>query len=163
MITLKEFVEIDSEAKAIRKKIEPENTRLDVIGYLKEEFNGNLTYNVKSFISQKLWDNMDSDTKEKVEAYREELDKMLNPPKSEFSWASTDGECGHYSYAISAIQKGPFDPFHDEWWIVKCETDGDKVRFCVSCRKNEDSISGLMIFLNEHFTTWFDISELENI
>ena len=106
MITLKEFIEIDSEAKAIRKKIEPENTRLGEIAHLKEEFNGNLTWDVKTFISQKLWDNMDSSTKEKVQAYRDELDKMLNPPKNELAWATTEGGGSHGSYSISAIQKG---------------------------------------------------------
>ena len=160
MITLKEFIKIDSEAKAIRKKIEPENTRLGEIAHLKEEFNGNLTWDVKTFISQKLWDNMDSSTKEKVQAYRDELDKMLNPPKNELTWATTEDGGSHGSYSISAIQKGPFDPFYDEWWIVDCEQSGDKVRFEVSCKKNEDSISGLMAFLDAHWTTWFDASEI---
>ena len=164
MITLKEFVDLEEEAKTIRKIIKPETDRLHDIGRLTDDFNHNLLWSVKNFISQKLWDNMDSDTKEKVEKYRDELDKMLNPPKHEFSWATTEdggsyGSCG----VIYAIPPGPFDPFHDEWWIFKTEKKDGKVRIGVSCRKNEGSISGLVTFVDEHWTDWFDEKEIDNI
>ena len=164
MVTLKQFIELDSEAVSIRKRIEPETARLAEITKDKEWFNSHLTYEVRHFICQKLWDNMSSTAKEQIEEYRKKLDEMLNPPKSEISWA-TVGEEGvsSGSYSIQAIQRGPFDPFNDEWWVVKCEEDGDKVRLCVSCKKNEDSISGLMVFLDEHYTVWFDKKEIENI
>ena len=163
MITLKEFVDLKEEAKAIHKRIKPETDRLDDIARLADDFNHNLLWNVKNFISQKLWDNMDSDTKEKVEKYRDELDKMLNPPKSEFTWAATEDGGSYGSYAIHTIPPGPFDPFHDEWWIFSTEKKDEKVRIGVSCRKNEGSISGLVTFIDQHWTDWFDISEIENI
>lgn len=163
MITLKEFVDIEEEANVIHKLIKPETDRLKDIARLEDDFNHNLLWNVKNFISQKLWDNMDPDTKEKVEAHRNEIDKMLNPPKHDFGWATTEdggvsGSIGYYS-----IPPGPFDPFHDEWWIFRTEKKDGKVRIGVSCRKNEGSISGLVTFVDEHWTDWFDEKELENI
>ena len=163
MITLKEFVDLEEEAKTIHKLIKPETDRLNAIARLTDDFNHNLLWNVKNFISQKLWDNMDSDTKEKVEEYRKELDNMLNPPKSEFTWATTEDGGSYGSYAIRAIPPGPFDPFHDEWWIFKTERKDGKVRIGVSCRKNEGSISGLVTFVDEHWTDWLDEKEIENI
>ena len=54
-----------------------------------------------------------------------------------------------------------FDPFNDSWYIYDYEQEGDNIRFLVSCRKNEGSISGLMTFLDTHYTDWVKISELE--
>ena len=71
MITLKEFVDLEEEAKTIHKLIKPETDRLNAIARLTDDFSHNLLWNVKNFISQKLWDNMDSDTKEKVEKVKD--------------------------------------------------------------------------------------------
>lgn len=54
-----------------------------------------------------------------------------------------------------------FDPFNDSWYIYDYEQEGDNIRFLVSCRKNEGSISGLMTFLDTHSTDWIKINELE--
>lgn len=53
-----------------------------------------------------------------------------------------------------------FDPNNDSWYIYDYEQEGDNIRFLVSCRKNEGSISGLMTFLDTHYTNWFNIKEL---
>ena len=45
--------------------------------------------------------------------------------------------------------------------VFAYDQEGDNIRFLVSCRKNEGSISGLMTFLDTHSTAWIKISELE--
>ena len=161
MDTLKEFIELENERSAIESKIAPENARIRQITDEQQKFNDNLPYSVKNFIAEKLWDNFDSNHKERVQKYREDIDKMMNQPKTEYAWADTEGNYGS-SYTICAIQ-GPFDPKYDSWWICGFEEKDDKIRIRVSCKKNEGTISGLMTFLDVHWTTWFDKKELENI
>jgi len=147
MNKLKEFLELDKQRKELNEELSPLQQKMAELNYGVEVLNANLSFTKeKEFISQKLWDAMDSEAQETILGIRRQREREIN------------GD----SVSYSAYQS-PFDPFYDSWYIVTHEIDGDKIRFEVSCRKNEGSISGLMIFLDVHWTTWFDISELENI
>jgi hypothetical protein len=97
-----------------------------------------------SFLCEKILETYTESELEEVGKYR----KLLHPNP----WIPTET-----AYVSSKI----FDPFNDSWYIYDYEQEGDNIRFLVSCRKNEGSISGLMTFLDTHSTDWIKISELE--
>lgn len=147
MNRLKEFIELDKQRKELNEELIPLQTKMAELKHGIDIVNDKLSFTKeKEFISQKLWDAFDSDTKEALQYLREKRAEEIN-------WNAI-------SYSA---YKTPFDPFYDSWYIVSHEIDGNKIRFEVSCRKNEGTISGLMTFLDVYWTTWFDISELENI
>jgi len=96
------------------------------------------------FLCEKIMDTYSEKELEEVGEYR----KQLHP--NPFIPTET-------AYVSSKI----FDPFNDSWYIYDYEQEEDNIRFLVSCRKNEGSISGLMTFLDTHYTAWIKISELE--
>ena len=163
MNTLKEFIELEAERSALEEKIAPEKRRIHEINEDEQEFNDNLPLSVKNFIAEKLWEGFSSDYKEQVQEQRKKIEEMLYPPKSELTWNTSNGDVISSSYSIYSIERGPFDPVHDDWWIFSFEEKDDKMRICVSCKKNEGSISGLMTMLDAHWTVWFDKKEIENI
>ena len=147
MNRLKEFIELDKQRKELNEELIPLQAKMAELKHGIDIVNDKLSFTKeKEFISQKLWDAFDSDTKEALQYLREKRAEEIN-------WNAI-------SYSA---YKTPFDPFYDSWYIVSHEIDGNKIRFEVSCRKNEGAISGLMTFLDVYWTTWFDISELENI
>ena len=84
-----------------------------------------------SFLCEKILETYTESELEEVGKYR----KQLHPNP----WIPTET-----AYVSSKI----FDPYNDSWYIYDYEQEGDNIRFLVSCRKNEGSISGLMTFLD---------------
>ena len=97
-----------------------------------------------SFLCEKIMDTYSEKELEDVGEYR----KQLHPNP-------------YIPTATSYVSSKIFDPFNDSWYIYDYEQEGDNIRFLVSCRKNEGSISGMMTFLDTHSTDWIKISELE--
>lgn len=147
MDKLKQFIELETERKSIQEKLTPLKVRLDGVTSRINDLNDSLNFSTeKDFIAQKIWDAFPNEKKELVLEERKKYTGTM--------------DSANYSYA--AINT-PFDPFHDSWYIVTFQKDGNKVRFEVSCRKNEGTISGLMTFLDTYWTDWFDIKELDSI
>ena len=147
MDKLKQFIELETERKSIQEKLTPLKVRLDGVTSRINDLNDSLNFSAeKDFIAQKIWDAFPNEKKELVLEERKKYTGTM--------------DSANYSYA--AINT-PFDPFHDSWYIVTFQKDGNKVRFEVSCRKNEGTISGLMTFLDTYWTDWFDIKELDSI
>lgn len=145
MDKLKEFIELETERKAIQEKLTPLRVKLDGVTSRINDLNDSLNFSAeKDFIAQKLWDAFPNEKKELVLEVR----KKYTGPMAD----------ANFSYV--AVNT-PFDPFYDSWYIVTFQKDGNKVRFEVSCRKNEGTISGLMTFLDTYWTTWFDINEIK--
>lgn len=128
----KELTELQSKLKPIQENI---NSLNDQISISKE---------LHDFLCEKILETYTESELEEVGKYR----KLIHPNP----WIPT---------ATSYVNSKVFDPFNDSWYIYDYEQDGDKIRFNVSCRKNEGSISGLMTFLDTHCTDWIKISELD--
>lgn len=128
----KELTELQSKLKPIQENI---NSLNDQISISKE---------LHDFLCEKILETYTESELEEVGKYR----KLFHPNP----WIPTET-----AYVNSKI----FDPFNDSWYIYDYEQEGDSIRFLVSCRKNEGSISGLMTFLDTHSTAWIKISELE--
>lgn len=128
----KELTELQSKLKPIQENINSLNDQIF------------MSTKLYSFLCEKIMDTYSEKELEEVGEYR----KQLHP--NPYIPAET-------SYVSSKI----FDPFNDSWYIYDYEQEGDNIRFLVSCRKNEGSISGLMTFLDTHSTAWIKISELE--
>ena len=144
MKKLKQFIELEGERKGLQEKLQPLQYSMNRLNAELSELNDSLMFSCdKDFISQKIWDAFENERKEALIELRKKRDSELNNATS-----------------YSAYQT-PFDPFYDSWRLVTFEMDGSKIRFQVSCKKNEDSISGLMTFLDTYWTTWFEISELD--
>jgi len=128
----KKLTELQSKLKPIQEKINSLNDQIF------------MSTKLYSFLCEKILETYTENELEEVGKYREQLHP--NP------WMKTET-----LYVSSKI----FDPFNDSWYIYDYEQKGDNIRFLVSCRKNEGSISGLMTFLDTHSTAWIKISELE--
>ena len=146
METIKDFITTERERKALQKELDPLESAVRKMVCEINNFNANLPYGLQYFISKKLWENIDPSVREKIEATRNEISRMLNNASSYHN-----------------IEKTAFDPIYDKWRLVTFEEDGDKIRFEVSCIRNEGSISGMFTFLDTYWTTWFDKSELDRI
>lgn len=144
MDKLKQFIELEGERKGLQEKLQPLQYSMNRLNIELDELNDSLMFSCdKDFISKKIWDAFEDERKEALIELRKKRDSELLNATS-FSTYQT-----------------PFDPFYDSWRLVTFERDGNKIRFQVSCRKNEGSISGLMTFLDTYWTTWFEISELD--
>lgn len=128
----KELTELQSKLKPIQENINQLNEQI----FMSKELH--------DFLCEKILEAYTESELEEVGKYR----KQLHPNP----WIPTET-----AYVSSKI----FDPFNDSWYIYDYEQEGDNIRFLVSCRKNEGSISGLMTFLDTHSTDWIKISELE--
>ena len=128
----KELTELQSKLKPIQENINQLNEQI----FMSKELH--------DFLCEKILETYTESELEEVGKYR----KQLHPNH----WIPTET-----AYVSSKI----FDPFNDSWYIYDYEQEGDNIRFLVSCRKNEGSISGLMTFLDTHSTAWIKISELE--
>ena len=142
MKDLLDFIEVEDERKRLQEKLEPLQKAHEKLYNKENEINENLGYKEKNFIIKKLIENQTEEERDAVKKHREEVDKMLS---------------GNASYHL--IENKIFDPEHDEFRIFKFEKEGDKIRFAVSCKKNEGFVMG-MTLLDTHWTSWFDISEL---
>jgi hypothetical protein len=146
MDKLKQFIELEGERKGLQEKLQPLQYSMNRLNIELDELNDSLMFSCdKDFISKKIWDAFEDERKEALIELRKKRDsELLN------------------ATSFSAYQT-PFDPFYDSWRLVTFERDGNKIRFQVSCRKNEGTISGLMTFLDTYWTDWFDIKELDSI
>lgn len=128
----KELTELQSKLKPIQENI---NSLNDQISISKE---------LHDFLCEKILETYTENELEEVGKYRKKIHPNPWIPRETY-------------YVNSKV----FDPFNDEWYICDYEQKEGKIRFMVSCRKNEGSISGLMTFLDTHYTDWIEISELE--
>ena len=133
-----ELVELLGVEKELHNQINEINTKLDPIKEKIREINDRIPLNseLHMFLCEKILNTFTQEQIDKVKSYRESMKTY---------------------YCITRV----FDPLYDSWYIFDYEKDGDKVRFKVSCRKNEGTISGLVTFLDPHYTDWMRISELE--
>lgn len=146
MNKLQEYIQAETERRLIANEMEPLQARMTTVLAKIDSINDELLLTEKAFINRKLMENLSQDHIEAIQARREEIKKMLSDATS---------------YSLSHIDV--FDPEHDEWHLVGFETNEDKIRFQVSCKKREGTISGLLTFLDIYWTSWFNISELSEI
>ena len=146
MNVLKNFIEVLDDINDTEQQMKPLQDRLNDKRKTLSELNEKLPFifSLRDFLSEKILETYSEEELEEVDKYR----KQVHPNP----WIPTE-TC----YVSSKV----FDPFTDSWYIYNYEREGDKIRMVVSCKKNEGSISGLMTFLDTHYTNWFKISELE--
>lgn len=128
----KELTELQSKLKPIQENINQLNDQIF------------MSKGLHDFLCEKILETYTESELEEVGKYR----KLIHPNP----WIPT---------ATAYVSSKIFDPFNDSWYIYDYEQEGDNIRFLVSCRKNEGSISGMMTFLDTHSTDWIKISELE--
>ena len=145
MNVLKTIIEVLDEINDTEKQIKPLQDRLNDKRKTLSELNEKLPFmfSLRDFLSEKI-----------LETYSEEALQAVNDYRKEIEVQKRDT-------AITYSLNKTFDPFYDSWYIYDYEREGDKIRLVVSCKKNEGSISGLLTFLDTHYTNWFEISELE--
>lgn len=140
-----ELVELLGEQNKLYNEIQEINAKLDPIKKKISKINDSIQFNSElyMFLCEKILNTYTKEQLLEVDKYRKQLEQ-----------ANSHG-------TIFSINGFIFDPLNDSWYIYDYEQDGDKVRFIISCRKNEGSISGLMTFLDTHYTDWIKFSELE--
>lgn len=142
----KEITELQSKLKPIQENIKSLNDQIF------------MSTKIYSFLCEKIMETYSEKELEEVGEYRKQLrQNPFIPTETSYIQAKTPYITTEASYVSSKV----FDPFNDSWYIYDYEQEGDNIRFLVSCRKNEGSISGLMTFLDTHSTAWIKISELE--
>lgn len=146
MNKIKEMVELLGEERKLQSKLQEVQSVLQPIIEKVRALNEDIfmSTSLYHFLCEKIMNTYSEKELEEVGEYR----KQLHP--NPFIPTET-------AYVSSKI----FDPFNDSWYIYDYEQEEDSIRFLVSCRKNEGSISGLMTFLDTHYTAWIKISELE--
>ena len=146
MNKIKSMVELLSYKNQLVKQSQEIQSKLNPIQDSINQLNDQIHMSRKlyEFLCEKILETYTENELEEVGKYR----KQIHPNP----WIPT---------ATSYVNSKVFDPFNDSWYIYDYEQDGDKIRFKVSCRKNEGSISGLMTFLDTHCTDWIKISELD--
>jgi len=142
MNVLKNIIEVIDEINITEQEIEPLQKRLNDNRKSLSELNEKLPfmYSLRDFLAEKIIETYSEDELKALSEYRRELKSLT-------------------SYSSNKT----FDPLYDSWYIYDYERKGDKIRIKVSCKKNEGSISGLMTFLDTHYSSWFEMSELETI
>ena len=150
MNKLKTMIELLSYKQTLNKEITGLQSKLNPIQENINSLNDQIfmSKELHDFLCEKILETYTESELEEVGKYR----KFLRPNY----WVPTETAPAN-AYISSKI----FDPFNDSWYIYDYEQEGDNIRFLVSCRKNEGSISGLMTFLDTHYTAWIKISELE--
>lgn len=145
MNILKTIIEVLDDINDTEKQIKPLQNRLNDKRKTLSELNEQLPFmsSLRDFLSEKI-----------LETYSEEALQAVNDYRKEIEVQKRDT-------AITYSLNKTFDPFNDSWYIYDYEREGDKIRLLVSCKKNEGTISGLLTFLDTHYTNWFEISELE--
>lgn len=145
MNEIKEMVELLGEQKMLQQQLQEVQSKLNPIktkiGLLNERISFSTELN--DFLCKKILEAFTEDELNELYKYR----KLTHPNP----FIKTEKV-----YVNSKV----FDPNDDSWYIYDYEQDGDNIRFLVSCRKNEGSISGLMTFLDTHYTNWFNINKL---
>lgn len=146
MNKIKKIIELLSYKQTLEKEIQEVESRLNPIKEKINQLNDQIfmSKELHDFLCEKILDTYTESELEEVGKYR----KLIHPNP----WIPT---------ATAYVSSKIFDPFNDSWYIYDYEQEGDNIRFLVSCSKNEGSISGLMTFLDTHYTNWFEISELE--
>jgi hypothetical protein len=146
MNKIKEMVELLGEERKLESKLQEVQSVLQPIIEKVRALNEDIfmSTSLYHFLCEKIMEAFTEDEKERVGEYRKFLQQQQSSTTTAYVNNST-----------------VFDPYNDSWYIFDYEQEGDKIRFKVSCRKNEGSISGLMTFLDTHYTVWIKISELE--
>lgn len=142
------YIEVLDEVHSLENEIKPLQDKLNDRRNTLSELNEQLKFNssLRDFLSEKILETYTDSELEEVDKYR----KLVHP--NPFIPTET-------CYVNSKV----FDPYYDDWYIYDYERDCDKIRFSVSCRKNEGSISGLVTFLDVHYTSWFNPKEIEEL
>ena len=79
MNRLKEFIELDKQRKELNEELIPLQTKMAELKHGIDIVNDKLSFTKeKEFISQKLWDAFDSDTKEALQYLREKRAEEIN-------------------------------------------------------------------------------------
>ena len=143
---IKEYIELEREREKVQEELSPLQAKMHSLNAQISKLNGDMPYGVKKLITEKLWENITPSEKEEIEDYHRKVSEMMDA-----------------GYSTISARNCPFDPRLDKWSLITFEEKDGKIRFEVSCKRNEGTISGLMTFLDPYWTTWFDISELENI
>lgn len=145
MNILKTIIEVLDDINDTEKQIKPLQEKLNGKRLALSELNERLPFmfSLRDFLSKKILEIYSEKELEAVNEYRKELEQQKNGTATSYTANKT------------------FDPFNDSWYIYDYEREGDKIRMVISCKKNEGSISGLLTFLDTHYTNWFEISELE--
>ena len=144
MAEITQFIEVIDEINCLTEKIKPLENDLNIKTEALKTLNNELkvSLSLHRFLSEKILETYTEKELEEVGKYR----KLLHPNQ-------------YIPTATAYINSSVFDPFNDEWSIYGYEKNEDKIRFLVSCKKNEGSISGLMTILDTHYTNWFKISD----
>ena len=145
MNILKTIIEVLDDINDTEKQIKPLQEKLNGKRLALSELNERLPFmfSLRDFLSEKILETYSEEELEAVNKYRKELEQRKSRPATSYTLNKT------------------FDPFNDSWYIYDYEREGDNIRMVISCRKNEGSISGLLTFLDTHYTNWIKISELE--
>jgi len=147
MNKLKELIELIGEKKKIESEINDLRIKLtpisDKLDYLNEKIK--FSKNLHNFLCKKILETYTENELEEVGKYRKQLHPNPLIPTETL-------------YVSSKI----FDPLNDNWKILDYETEGnERIRFLISSDKPIGSISGIMTFLDTHYTDWIKINELE--
>ena len=144
------YIEVLDEVKSLEKEIKPLQDKLNDRRNTLSELNERLPFmfSLRDFLSMKI-----------IETYSQEELKLLNEYRKYCKDLSNSNRT-YYDARLSKV----FDPLFDNWYIFDYEkNDNGEIRFKVSCKKNEGTISGLMTFLDVHYTSWFNPKEIEEL
>lgn len=145
---IKEFVEVLQDINSIEEQIKPLNNELNEKRAFLQKLNDDLSVNpfVHDFLCRKLIENFTEEQLLDISKHREYIKQ------------NCEGPSVYYDSYLDKV----FDPQYDDWYVYGYEknTEG-QIRFAVSCKKNEGSISGLLTFLDTHYTNWFYIDEFK--
>lgn len=148
MNVLNDIIEVLDDVNSLSEQIKPLQTKLNEKQQTLREINEKLPFmfSLRDFLAEKIIDTYSKEELKDLEDYRKYCKDLSNTTRT------------YYDSRLSKV----FDPLYDNWNIFDYEKNEDgKIRFMVSCTKNEGSISGLLTFLDTHYTSWFDINEYE--
>lgn len=145
MGNLSDFIKAEGSRKEIQNELTPIMDRLHRINDEITKINDNLTIEEKKIIEDAIWENIPEQLQQKILDVRRRREEMFN---GSFAYAATDEL---------------FDPYTDSWYIVTYEVvDEGHVKFQVSCRRREGTISGLYTFLDTYWTVPIEKNKIFN-
>ena len=150
MNVLNNIIEVLDEVNSLNEQLKPLQSKYQEKQATLREINEKLPFmlSLRDFLAEKIIDTYSKEELKDLEDYRKYCKELSNTTRT------------YYDSRLSNV----FDPFYDNWHIFDYERNEDgMIRFKVSCKKNEGSISGLMTFLDTHYTSWFDIKEYEEL
>ena len=164
MNKLKEMIELIDAEKILENEVQEIYSKLNPIREQIKTINDNISISKElfDFLCEKILETYNENELKEVERYRQ----LLN--SSDCAITVHEGHeispsTRQYYNQFYTQRHSIFDPKSDSWYIYDYEKEGDKVRFLVSCEKYEGHISGLMTFLDTHYTNWFNLKEIEEL